>query len=231
MSQLRDDRLADGDATLRRERRQQLGLRGLEPPEHGQAVAHVRVRVVAGGSGDRLGGLEEREHTLDVLGAARVVEDAEAQRRPAVHARRRDEAHAALLERGDEAVREPFVVVAGLRPAAEADDAERERRRQLELLTRLDAVAGELREVETAVDRGAERIEPERAQRKPQLERARRPRQLQAEIGEVHLTKRGVRVAEVVGADLECVSQRPARRGRAGSRTRTAGTAICAGRA
>ena len=51
---------------------------------------------------------------------------------------------------------------------------------------------------------------PKRAQGEPELERPRRPRQLQAEIGEVHLLQRRVGVAEVVGADLERVPQRSA---------------------
>ena len=162
---------------------------GLEPREHGHGVADVRMGVVPCRGGDRLRRLEEGDHPLDVVRGARVVEDAEAQRRQTVHARRRDEADAALLERGDEAVRQPLVVVAGTRAPAEADDAERDRCGQLELLARLDPVPGELREIEAAIDRGSERVEPERAQREPELERPRRPRQLQAEIGEVDLLR------------------------------------------
>ena len=64
-----------------------------------------------------------------------------------------------------------------------------------------------LREVEAAVDRRAERVEAERAERQPDLERARRARELDAEVGEVHLARLGARVVQVRGRHLERAAQ------------------------
>ena len=154
---------------------------GLGSPGHELTIAGgARARAPRLG----LGGLEEREHPLDVGLARRVVEDAEAERVAAVQAGRGDEAEAALLERGRRA--RVAVVVESRR--AEAHDAERRRRdraRACRSPRRARARAGG--EVERAVDRRAERVEPERPQREPELQRARRARQLQAQVGEVDL--------------------------------------------
>jgi len=111
---------------------------------------------------DRLGRLEEREHPLDVVDPARVVEDAQAQRGPPVHASRGDEADLALLERGHETVRQLLLVLPVPRQPPEADDAEGGRCHELQPLALVDQPVRELGEIEAAVDRLAERVEPER---------------------------------------------------------------------
>ena len=58
-------------------------------------------------------------------------------------------------------------------------------------------------EVERAVDRGAEGVEPERLDRQPDLQRPPAARELQAEVGEVDLALGDLGVLEVVGDDLE----------------------------
>src|SRR5213592_4386078 len=69
---------------------------------------HCRRQVAVAGVAladiERLGAREEVEDAVDVLFARRMTEDAETQRRHAVHTRRRDQAEAALLEGRDEAV-------------------------------------------------------------------------------------------------------------------------------
>jgi len=116
----------------------------------------VRTRTITEHDIERLGAREGVEDAVDVLFARRMTEDAETQRRHAVHTRRRDQAEAALLEGRDEAVD-----VGAVGPA-EAHDAERRRGRELEGLAFLDTFEGVRGEVEGTIDRGPECTEPER---------------------------------------------------------------------
>ena len=225
----------------RRLRGDPRGLIRLEPGEEWERAqrGHVGLGQARPGADDRrmalalrlarlgLGGLEEGEHLLDVALGALVIQDAQAQREAAVQPRGRDQAGAASLQRG----RDPGVALVVEIVSAEADDAERGRRHQLERLARLDAPGRRGGDVERAADRLAEGVEPEVAQRDPELQRSRRARQLQAEVGEVDLAVGRARVVQVVRVHLERVAAAPGRRGRARSRTRTAGRATCAGRA
>ena len=136
-------------------------------------VGHRCVALVCRSDACRCGRFEEVEHRVDVRLLRRVVENAEAQYLTAVDARRRHEADPARLERGDEPVH--LVVI-----AIEADDAQGRRRCQSQPRAPLDASHGVLGEVERAIDRGTEPVDPEGAQRQPQLERARRPREWQS---------------------------------------------------
>ena len=121
--------------------RERLG--GSSRAKSGTAVGRSRAARTLAADAARLCGLEEVEHPLDVLRARRVVQDAEAERGTSVHAGRGDEAEAALLEGGGE----PSVVVVGAAPA-EADDAERRRRSELERRRSPRCAARKLGEVE-----------------------------------------------------------------------------------
>ena len=99
---------------------------------------------------------------------------------------------------------------AAFEATAEADDPQRARNEQLQRLGLGDPPLGVLGQLERAVDRRAEGVEPERVNRDPDLERAGRSGQLQAEVGEVRLVLAGTRVAEIVGDDLEGRAQQRA---------------------
>jgi hypothetical protein len=135
-----------------------------------------------------------------------VVEDAHADRVSPVQPRRGDQRRSGFLQRRDElrvALLVPFVEV-----AAEADDAQRRRRRELERVEPTNALGCELGEVQGAVNRSPKRVHAERAHRQPNLQRARRARQLDPVIGEVHLAFVCGRLRQVVGRDLEGAAER-----------------------
>src|SRR5439155_26630091 len=129
--------------------------------------------------------LEDAQNALNVFLAARVAEDAHADRVLTAKPRRRDEAEAASFQRGDDSGVGGFGIA--VKSPAKAQDAERGRRGQLERRACGDSLGGRLGEVEAAVDCGAESGDAERPERYPDLERASGARQLQATVGEVHL--------------------------------------------
>ena len=72
---------------------------------------------------------------------------------------------------------------------------------------RLDPLLGALGEVDPAVDRGAEGVEPERVERQPQLQRARAAAELRPAVAEVDLVV-ARDVAQVLAEDRERALER-----------------------
>ena len=194
------------------------------------AGAAARPGIVRG-----LAASEEVERALDVLGSARVIHRAEPDRVAAAQLRGGHEAVPARLERGHQTLVERRHVSCSLAPSvaapAEADDPERRGRHQLELRRRLDHLLGVLGEVERSVDRLAERVDAEVADREPDLQRAAGAAQLDAEVREVDLVLVPACVAQVVGHDLEGAAQVPAVADEQRAALDTADRATCAGRA
>ena len=94
------------------------------------------------------------------------------------------------------------------RPAAERQDAQRRLRHQLQLGLGLDPRPAVVDQVEAAVDRLAERRQPEVADRHPQLQGSAGAGQLDPVVREVDLTGDSLDVLEVVRRDLERLAQR-----------------------
>src|SRR3954452_11374872 len=127
-------------------RREPLGPdpAALEPGVGGDGMAVTRRRDdrrLRRGRDD-VGGLEPRDHALDVGRTRRVVQDAQPQRVAAAQARRGDQAEAGPGQAGDE-LRVPegelLFVVDALEAAPEAGHAERRGKHELERLALLDA--------------------------------------------------------------------------------------------
>ena len=141
-----------------------------------------------------------------VLRGAGRVEDAEPDGVPAGQPGGGDQRRAAAFQFFGEGCAAAFgfgLVAAGPFPA-EADDPERRRRHQGELGVAADQDLGVLRQLQVALDAGAERGQAEGLHGNPYLERPEAPGQLQAPVGEVDLTRALGRVAvEVVGMDSE----------------------------
>jgi hypothetical protein len=149
--------------------------------------------------------LEHLEDARHVRGGGGRVQDAEADRSAAEQSRRGHDRVRGPLHLDDERLvemRQPFLVVLARRVAAQRDDAEVDRREQLERRRPLDVGGGVTGEVDGSVDRVAERVEPERLHRQPHLDGAARARELEPAIGEVRPRLCGD-VAEIVGRDGE----------------------------
>src|SRR5205823_7727317 len=124
------------------------------------------------------GALEVLEHGGDVLTAGGVIEDAEPDREAAAQLRRGDESDVAAREAAHELgvhTLDAVLVGRAAHPSPEAKDAQRLGAHELELGAPSDALLGPLREVEAAVDRGAEGGETEVLHGEPHLDRVRRP--------------------------------------------------------